>query len=61
MFDHKFYLHALDDSYKNVYEVLDEMLNQNLGFHLIEPYSITIVQATARPILYQTQFDYSIK
>jgi hypothetical protein len=50
-FDHKFYLQALDESQKDVYEILDDILSERLGFHIIEPYSSTITTATARPLL----------
>jgi len=32
-----------------------------MGIRLIEPYSITYVQAVAKPIFYQTALDYSIR
>lgn len=60
-FDYKFHLQSLNTTYKDVYEVLDEILSDKLGFHIIEAYSVTFVQATARPILYQTQVDYAMK
>lgn len=60
-FDHKFYLDALQESYKDVFEVLDEIISENLGFNIIEPYSITITKATARPVLYQTETGPTMK
>ena len=60
-FDYKFHLQSLNTTYKDVYEVLDEILSDKLAFHIIEAYSVTFVQATARPILYQTQVDYAMK
>ena len=41
--------------------MLDEILFERLGFHLIEPYSSTIIEATARPALYQTNMESSFK
>jgi hypothetical protein len=38
-YDHKIYLQAMSPTYKEVYEVLDEMLFDALKFHIIEPFT----------------------
>lgn len=60
-FEYKVHLHSFDSSYADVCEVLDQILNEQLGFHILEPYSVTTVQAVAKPILYQTLVDSTMR
>ena len=42
-------------------EVLDQILFEKMGFHIVEPYSSTIVEATAKPALYfNSSIDQSL-
>jgi hypothetical protein len=60
-FEYKIHLHSFDEAYADVLEVLDEILNEKMGIHIVEPYSVTYVQAMAKPILYQTINDSVIR
>ena len=37
--------------------MVDWLLEQAFNVHIIEPFSTTVVQATARPVLYQTNLQ----
>lgn len=45
----------MSTSYKDVYEVIDEMLHKSLGVHIIEPFTTYETIAKARPTLYYKQ------
>jgi hypothetical protein len=60
-FEYKIHLHSFDPAYADVLEVLDEILNEKLNIRIIEPYSVTYVQAVAKPILYQTLVDSTMR
>ena len=42
----------MSPTYKTVYEVVDEMLYDALGFHVIEPFTQEQTIVTARPNIY---------
>ena len=52
MYDYKIYLQAMSLTYKEVYEVLDEMLFDAFKFHIIEPFTKEEKLTTARPNIY---------
>ena len=37
--------------------MVDWLIEQAFNIHIIEPFSTTVVQATARPVLYQTNIQ----
>jgi hypothetical protein len=60
-FDYFVNVKALNESQNDVLELLDEMMYENFGFHIMEPYSNITTIITARPVLYQTRTDYNMK
>jgi hypothetical protein len=45
----------MSQNYKDVYEVLDSILDNHFGFNIIEPFSTFETIAKAKPALYPNQ------
>ena len=52
IYDHKIYLEAMSPTYKEVYQVLDQILFQGMKFHIIEPFTQEEKISRARPNIY---------
>lgn len=55
LFSHKIFLDAMSSTYKDVYEILNDILNSSFNVNLIEPFTTYETIAKARPALYYTQ------
>jgi hypothetical protein len=51
-YDYRIYLQAMSSTYKEVYEVVDDILFSAFKFHIIEPFTKEEKLNTARPNIY---------
>lgn len=56
-FDYKLLLEAISPTYKDVYEIVDEILFSEFNFHVLEPFTRVTTKAKARPALFHSAVD----
>lgn len=54
-YTHRIFLDAMSPQYKDVYEVMDEIIEKAFNVHIIEPFTTYETSAKARPALYSHQ------
>lgn len=53
VFTHRIFLDAMSETYKDVYEIVNDLLLESIGVNIIEPFTTYETVARARPNLYQ--------